>query len=195
MAKKGLSKLIIAKYSHSDGTTTYSEGNIPEKMSEYSLDITTTDNNNLYLDNEIAESEGGEFKEGTLAITTGELMPATSKLLLSIKENKITVGGESVTEYVFDDNTKSIEVGCGLIELHQNNNEEFYRAIWLNRVKFNIPGGSAKTKEDTVDWQLPEITGSVMRDAAGDHAWQCYADLPDEAKAVAYLKQKANIVA
>ena len=47
MAKKGLSKLIIAKYSHSGGTTTYSEGNIPEKMSEYSLDITTTDNNNL----------------------------------------------------------------------------------------------------------------------------------------------------
>ena len=110
MAKKGLSKLIIAKYSHSDGTTTYSEGNIPEKMSEYSLDITTTDNNNLYLDNEIAESEGGEFKEGTLTITTGELMPATSKLLLSIKENKITVGGESVAEYVFDDNTKSIEI-------------------------------------------------------------------------------------
>ena len=36
---------------------------------------------------------------------------------------------------------------------------------------------------------------TVMRDAAGDHAWQCYADLPDEAKAVAYLKQKANIVA
>ena len=34
-----------------------------------------------------------------------------------------------------------------------------------------------------------------MRDASGDHAWQCYADLPDEAKAVAYLKQKANIVA
>ena len=134
-------------------------------MSEYSLDITTTDNNNLYLDNEIAESEGGEFKEGTLTITTGELMPATSKLLLSIKENKITVSEESVTEYVFDDNTKSIEVGCGLIELHQNNNEEFYRAIWFNRVKFNIPGGSAKTKEDTVDWQLPEITGSVMRDA------------------------------
>lgn len=196
MAIKGLSKLVLAPYSASGNTVTYGSPVVQEKMASYSYTVERSSSDGLYLDNYEAEKDGGEFGSGTLTLGTGDLSNATSKAILDVKENSVTVGSSAVTELVFDDDTKGKELGVGVIELHQVDNQDFYRAVWFPRIQFDIPAGSANTKGASIDWQTPEITGSILRSAAfdnstGKHPWKATADFETEADALAYLQAKA----
>lgn len=197
MAKKGLSKLVFAKYNHNSNVVTYSEAVNTEKMAEYSTEIESGEKNNLYLDNDIAESDSAVFSSGTFNVTTGDLSNETSKLLYNVKEIEVTYGqGKKVTELVYDDSVTCNELGVGLIEMHQVDNADFYRAIWLTRVQFNVPSNAAVTKGQTVDWQTQEISGTILRSAAVDenntHPWQFTADFETEADALEYLMYKGG---
>lgn len=197
MAKKGLSKLVFAKYNATGNTVTYSEPINTEKMAEYSTEIEKSEANNLYLDNDIAETDGGVFNKGTFNVTTGDLSNETSKLLYNVKENEIQyASGKTASELVYDDSMQSQDLGVGLIEMHQVDSKTFYRAIWLSRVQFNIPSNAAVTKGDAIEWQTQEITGNILRSAAVDdsgiHPWQNTADLESEADALEYLMYKGG---
>lgn len=197
MAKKGLSKLVFAKYVANENDVTYSAPIITEKMAEYSTEIEASESNNLYLDNDIAETDGGVFSKGSINVTTGDLSSETSKLLYNVKEKEITFGGsKTATELIFDDEMQSQELGVGLIEMHQVGGTTFYRAIWLTRVQFNIPSSAAVTKGEAIEWQTQEISGSILRSAdVGDngvHPWQNTADLESENEALEYLMYKGG---
>lgn len=197
MAIKGLSKLVLASYSATGNTVTYGSPVVQEKMASYSYTVERASSDGLYLDNYEAEKDGGEFGSGTLTLGTGDLSNATSKAILDVKENSVTVGTSTVTELVFDDDTKGKELGAGIIELHQVDNQDFYRAVWFYRVQFDIPAGSANTKGASIDWQTPEITASIMRSDAydastGKHPWKSTADFTSEDDALAYLQSKAS---
>ena len=192
MAKKGLSKLVIAKYSAENDVVTYANPAIQEKLAEYSVELDSAEPNNLYLDNEIAETDGGTFVSGTLNLVTGDLSNETSKLFFNTKQTEITVGDKKITEITYDDEIKPQELGVGVIELHQVNNVEFYRAVWLDRVKFNLPNNAATTKGETVEWQTQEISGTIMRSDAAGHPWKHHADCSTEAEALTYLMYKGG---
>ncbi len=197
MAIKGLSKLVLASYSATGNTVTYGSPVVQEKMASYSYTVERASSDGLYLDNYEAEKDGGEFGSGTLTLGTGDLSNATSKAILDVKENSVTVGTSTVTELVYDDDTKGKELGAGIIELHQVDNQDFYRAVWFYRVQFDIPAGSANTKGASINWQAPEITASIMRSDAydastGKHPWKSTADFTSEDDALAYLQSKAS---
>lgn len=197
MAKKGLSRLFMAKHSSSGGTDSYTEGCENEKLASYSSDIEVAEKSNLYLNNGIAESSGGGFNTGTLTLETGDLSVETSKLILNVKEQSVDgIEAESdLKEVVFDDDMGDTPpyLGVGLIELHQVNGAEFHRAIVLPKVGFNIPSDSATTKGESIEWQTQEITGTIYRADGDKHPWKRYADCKTEATAVAYIKKLLNI--
>lgn len=200
MAVKGLSKLIVGKYNTDGNTVTYEHQTINEKLAEYSAEVESSESNDLFLDNAIAESDGGTFQSGTLSLTTGDLESDTSKLFFNIKEKEITLpNNKTVKEYTFDDEMNSTELGVGVIEMHQVNSITFYRAIFFARVKFNVPSSSATTKGESIEWQTQEIEGQIMRsdhvDDNGVHPWKHYADFPTEGEAMEYLKIKAGYIA
>ena len=158
MAKKGLSKLVFAKYKADGNNVTYSDPVISEKLAEYSTEIEAGDSNDLYLDDDIAESDSAAFSSGTFNVTTGDLSNDTSKLILNVKEKKIELpSGKSVTELTYDSDMQSAELGVGVIEMHQVDGKTFYRAVFLARVLFNIPSNAATTKGETVEWQTQEL--------------------------------------
>lgn len=197
MAKKGLSKLVFAKYNADKNTVTYSDAVITEKMAEYSTEIEKSEANNLYLDNDIAETDGGVFNKGTFNVTTGDLSNDTSKLLYNVKENEIQyANGKKVSELTYDDSMQSQDLGVGVIEMHQVDGVTFYRAVWLTRVQFNIHSNAAVTKGDAIEWQTQEITGNILRSAAVDdtglHPWQNTADFESENDALEYLMYKGG---
>lgn len=72
MATIGLSKPYYAVYSNTGSTVSYSNGGILAKAVEFSAEIENTDDNNLYADNAIAETDRS-FSGGTLTITTDDL--------------------------------------------------------------------------------------------------------------------------
>lgn len=198
MAIKGLSIPIVANYAASKNTVTYSNGIVAGAAVEYTASWTTSEANNLYADNKIKESEAGTFQSGELTLGTSDLTQDVSKLILGLKEATFSYGeSKRATELVYDDDMKNPYLGFGIIELHQNDDIDKYRAVFLPKVRFALPENTATTKGETVEWQTPSITGTIYRSDQSDsnykHPWMMDAWFETESDAIAYLKAKMNI--
>lgn len=146
MAIKGLSIPIVANYAASENTVTYSNGIVAGAAVEYTASWTTSEANNLYADNKIKESEAGTFQSGELTLGTSDLTQDVSKLILGLKEATFSYGeSKEATELVYDDDMKNPYLGFGIIELHQNDDVDEYRAVFLPKVRFALPENTATT--------------------------------------------------
>ena len=196
MAIKGLSIPVVGKYSNSSGTVTYSTPTIANKAVEYSIAWTVGDDNPLFADNNIAENDKGTFQSGTLTLVTADIDQELSMLLLGTKTATDNVGDESVTVQVFDDSQSAPYLGFGIIELHQENDVDEYRAVFLNKVFFNIPENAATTRGETIEWQTPTITATIQRSdevsSAKSHPWMEDAWFETESAALAWLQYKCG---
>ena len=198
MAKVGLSKPYYAVYSEGSGTPTYSAGAVMGKATEANIEIDTADNNNLYGDNGIAETDV-LFAGGTLTLSTTDLSPEVSAAILGITPAAVSeitgVTDEDVKELVFDDNQVTPYLGVGFIVKHIVNGVTKWRGIVLTKVIFSVPPDSATTQGETIEWQVPELTGTIMRDDSAAHAWKREAMFTTEAQAETYIKDRLSIVA
>lgn len=196
MAIKGLSIPVVGNYTNTSGTVTYSNPLVADKAISYSLTVESGDDNPLYADNMIAENDKGTFQNGTLTLGTADIPQSLSIRLLGTKTVTDTVGADSVTVQVFDDDATPPTLGFGIIELHQVSDVDKYRAVFLNKVYFNIPENSATTKGESIEWQTPEIEGVVMRsdEVTADriHPWMEDAWFDSEAAALAWLQFKCG---
>lgn len=194
MAIKGLSKPIMGKYVNTNGVITYTERKTVGHAIEYSVDISTSDDNPLYADNLVVEHDFGTFSGGTLKLKTSELSAEISAWLLGLTTVTVTVGsGQSavqVTEYQYNDSTTPLVIGVGLIEEHQINDVNKYRSVFICKCKARIPAGAATTRGEKIDWQVPEIEFDVERSEAENHPWKQEAWHDSETAALAYLETK-----
>ncbi len=201
--KTGLSYLVVAPYKYDEATddVTYGEGSITARMAEYKVDVEVEEDNNCYLDNQIAETAPGRMKSATLTVSTGEFDAKMSKMLLNAKEISETVGGKEVKGIAFDDDMVSPPVGSGLIEEHVFHGKYFYRAFLFPKTTYKIPAGAATTRAETIDWQTQELTATIMRSEEKEtdgtpalhHPWQKYWDCDTEKEAMDLLKQILNV--
>ena len=67
MATIGLSKPYYAIYAEAGGVVSYSDGAVMGKATEANISIETTEDNNLYGDNGLAETDR-RFANGTLTL-------------------------------------------------------------------------------------------------------------------------------
>lgn len=196
MAIKGLSIPICGEYNNNNGAVTYSNPLVVNKAVEYSVAWTVGDNNPLYADNGIAENDKGTFQSGELTLTTADLPQELSLKILGTIQITETVGEKEVTVQIFDDKRNSPYLGFGLIELHQESDVDQYRAIFLNKIFFNLPENAATTKGETIDWQTSQITAAIMRSdevsANRVHPWMEDAWFESEADALGWLKYKCG---
>lgn len=198
MAKVGLSKPYYAVYSAGSGTPSYSEGAVMGKATEANIEIDTSDNNNLYADNGIAETDV-QFAGGTLTLSTDDLSTDVSAAILGITPSPLSeitgVTDEGVNELVFDDNQVTPYLGVGFIVKHIVGGVTKWRGIVLTKVIFSVPADSATTQGETIEWQVPELTATIMRDDSATHPWKKEAMFTTEAQAEAYIKNRLGIVA
>lgn len=196
MAIKGLTNPVIGQYSYNGSTVSYERGFVCGHAIEYGLEIETSDDNPLYGDDRIIENDYGTFNTGTLTLNTSDLTQQLSKMLLNLKEIQVSVGDASVTELVYDDDAKQTPKGFGIIETHQINDVNQYRAVILCKVTPHIPAEAATTKGETIEWQTKEIEFTVSRsdeDSANyKHPWMRDAWFNTHADALNYLKYMLN---
>lgn len=199
MAKIGLSYPLFAKYTNTAGTVTYSDGQLLGHAIEIDISAETSEDNNLYGDNMIVESDAGTFNSGTLTFTTSELTPEMSAWLLGAKEVSRTVGGSTVSEVVFDDDLAPAYVGFGGIIKHKINNAIKWQPIVLCKIQPRIPDDAAVTQEDEIEWQTHEIEFGIFRSdevvsEGVNHPWKVMpkAMYDTEAAAQAYLNAVLN---
>ncbi len=192
MAIKGLAVPIIGKYSNSNGRVTYSAATVAGAAVEYGVSWEVSDDNPLYADNGIKENDSGTFQSGELTLGTDDLSKNISILILGLKTKSVTYGSAKTVEVtVYDDDAEAPYFGFGIIEMHQINNKNSYRAVFLPKVQFKLPENAATTKGESIEWQTPSITASVFRsdevNEENRHPWMEDAWFEDEASAIEYL--------
>lgn len=198
MATIGLSKPYYAIYSALSGTVTYSTGGIMGKAIEANIEIETSEDNNLHADNAIAETDK-TFTGGTLTLSTDELSQEVTKAMLGVTETPITeitgVTDEDVNELIWNDDQRTPYLGIGMIIKKMVAGVIKWRAVILTKVMFNIPADAATTQGESIEWQTPELTGTIMRDDSAKHTWKMEATFTTEAQAEAYIKDRLSITA
>lgn len=184
----GFSLPYVAKYAASEGTVTYSNGMKLARGVEVSISPESTDDNNFYADNVLAESDSGRFTGGELTLTVDGLLIAAEQLIMGLP----TSGQDGWTAYGDDQNAP--DLGVGFIVRYMSDGVTTYVPIVLAKVKFAPIEINAATQEEEIDWQNTELTGTIMRGEDANHNWKFVgADVATEKAAEDALKTKLGI--
>ena len=196
MATIGLSKPYYAVYSATGSTVSYASGGVMGKATEANIEIETSEDNNLYADNGIAETDR-QFTGGTLTLSTDDLSQEVSKAILGLTEQAVgTIEGvtdEDVQELIYDETQQTPYLGVGFIVKKVRGGVTMWRGVILTKVMFSIPSDSATTQGESIEWQVPELSATIMRDDSATHMWKREATFTTEAQAEAYIKARLNI--
>ena len=190
MANIGLSKPYYAIYSNTGSTVSYADGGLLGKAVELSMELEGADANILYADNGPAES-ASQFAGGTLTITTDDLLPEPTAAILGLTLQEIDndeITTPTPKELVFGDAQVIPYVGFGVIVKKQQSNVTKWMGIVYPKVQFSNPGIEVTTQGETIEWQTPEPSATIMRDDTTAHNWCRHALLDSEADAEAYVK-------
>jgi phi13 family phage major tail protein len=196
MAVIGLSKPYYGIYSATGNAVSYANGAVMGKATEANIEIDTTEDNNLYADNGIAETDRS-FAGGTLTLSTDDLSQEVTKAILGLTETAITgiegVTDTTVKELVYDDTQTTPYLGVGFIVKKKVGGAYKWRAVVLSKVMFSVPADAATTQGESIEWQVPELSATIMRDDSETHMWKREATFTTEAQAEAYIKARLNI--
>jgi len=187
MAQIGLKYLICSKLTEVGSVATYDTGLVMSKAIKADLSIEINEGT-LYADDQIVESIK-EFKSGKLTLNGDHLSYETRSLILG--HTLETIGTTQNKKLVAKGVDDGAFVGVGFYATTINGGVRRYRAIWLSKVKFGIPGESLETKGDVINFQTPVIEGTILTDVTG--VWKTEATFDTEAEAEAFLNDLANI--
>lgn len=198
MAIKGLAIPVFGDYNFDGNKVYFTDGFVCGKAVEYAVDTENSDDNPLHADDEVAEHDYGIFAGGTLTLNTTDLDYPSSKRLLNLKEVERTIGDVQVKELVYDDDASPKSKGFGIIETHQINDIDQYRAVILPKVTPRNPAEAATTKGESIEWQTKELECAVERTEEYSenykHPWKYEAWFDTRDKAFEYLKTILNVL-
>lgn len=191
MAKIGLSKPRAAVYNASGSEVAYSNPLVIGKYTAFGLTVESSDDNNLYADNAIAETDPS-FDGGTATLTTDDLVPEIMATILGLTSEGITTITENSTWKVWDDSQNIPFLGIGGVIKRKLNGVINYQGFVLPKVQFVNPALNLATQGQTISWQTQELTANILRSDSTDHRWfmmSTFFATEDEADAVvlAYL--------
>lgn len=184
----GFSKPYVALYGESGGTITYTSGQLLARGVDVTINPESSDDNNFYADNVLAESDAGTFTGGTVSLTVDGLLTATKKLIFGLP----TADAEGWTAY--GDDMAIPYVGIGYIARTMSDGVTAYVATVLAKCRFNQPEDAAATQEDEIDWQTQSLEAVIMRGDDANHNWKFESsEFSTEAAAEAALRTKLGI--
>ena len=185
----GYSMPIVAKYTFSSNTISYSNVMPLARGVEVSMEVETGDATNFYADNTIAEAVAGQFNGATATLTVDGLKDSARNLIAGITTTgTITVDTETVNTVVYDDLQVIPYVGIGFVVRYMENGVTSYAPIILPKAQFSPEGLDEATQGESVEFQTTELQATVMRADDANHSWKVVAEDQDtEADAVAVI--------
>jgi len=186
----GYSMPRVALYSAEGNTVTYTNVQPLARGVDVSIEPETADSNDFYADNVLAETASGQFSGGTLTLNVDGLKDAARTLIMGLPTaTEVTVGGEKVNVFDYDNRQVIPYVGVGFVVRYMEEGVTSYMPVVLPKVQFAVEGLEAATQEDEIDWQTQELTASIMRDDTTEQKWRRVAAAQTtEAKAVAVIE-------
>ena len=179
----GFSKPYVAIYSNAGTVVTYSSAQPLARGVSVNLQPESSEDNNFYADNIVAESGAGEFIGGTVELEVDGLFRDTEDLIFGAPA--------AVDGWVADgDQSNPPFCGTGFIVRWMSEGVTTFQPVVLPKVKFTIPEEERATQEDEIDWQTTTLTATVMRDDTAAKNWRYRgSSFSTEAEAEEALKE------
>lgn len=184
----GFSKPYVAKYAEAGGVITYSDGQLLARGVRVSAEPESSDNNNFYADNIVAESDAGTFTGGTVTLTVDGLLQDAEKLIQGL-------GAADADGFInYDDDQAIPYVGIGFIVESMSDGVRYFTPVIFTKTRANQLTTEAETEGETIDWQTQEIEFSIFRDDSAKRRWKRVGgELASEAAAEAAIKDVFGI--
>lgn len=165
----GFSKPYVAKYTTTGGTVSYTDEMVLARGVSVSLDIESSDDNNFYADNQVAESASGVFSSGTVTLTVDGTKAAARRLIFGLPAASTATGSAGLVLY--GDSMVVPDVGIAWVARYMSEGVTSYVPQIIPKAKFQLPTKEAATQEDEIDWQTEELVATIMRDDTANHTW------------------------
>ena len=202
MAGIGMYGVFYAKAVVKNGIVTgYTGGTkLMGKAISAGFEPSTPEDNPLYANNGEAENDSSGASGGTLTLTLDRLtMDAAADLYgLQVVETQVMVNGEQVTGrgLRYTGTEQSAPVGVAFIRMNQEDGVRKHEVVLYRRGTFSMPSDNAKTMGETIEWQTPEISGSIMgMEGEGTNAWYETMVFPSQAAAITYIETIFGVIA
>lgn len=202
MAGIGMYGVFYAKATVQNGVVTgYTGGTkMMGKAVSASFEPNTPDDNPLYANNGEAENDSSGASGGTITMILDRLaLDAAADLYgLQVVETQVTVNGEQVTGrgLRYTGMEQSTPVGVAYIRMNQEDGVRKHEVVLYRRATFSMPSENAQTMGESIEWQTPEISGSVMGvEGDGTNPWYETMVFPTQAAAIAYVESVLGIMA
>ena len=185
----GYSQPIVAKYSYSDNTISYSNITPLARGVEVQMEVEIGDATNFFADNTIAEAVAGQFNGATATLTVDGLKDNARNLIAGLVTTKqIPVNSSTVSAKVYDDLQVIPYVGIGFVVRYMENGTTTYAPIILPKAQFSPESLTAATQGESVEFQTTELQATIMRADDANHSWKIVAeDQATEAAAIAVI--------
>lgn len=184
----GFSNPYVATYSAEGGTIKFGTPTVLARGVSVQIEPESSDDNNFYADNQLAETDSGRFTGGTTTLTVDGLFITAKKLIYGLP-----VAGEDGWT-AFGDEQKTPYVSIGFIVKSRSNGNDIYQPIIILKNKFQEASTGAETQGEEIDWQTQELTASTMRSDNSTHDWKWEGkDFASEDEALSALKTKMGI--
>ena len=196
MAGIGMYGVYFSKATIANGVVTgYAGVQTMGKAISASFEPSTPDDNPLYANNAVAENDSSGASGGTLTLTLDRLTQDAAADLygLTVEDVEVTVGetpGTQVegTALKYTGTEQSAPVGVAFIRQNQVDGVRNHEVILYRRVTFSMPADNAQTMGESIEWQTPEISGTVMGlEGDGSKAWFEQVIFPTQEAAIAYI--------
>ena len=196
MAGIGMYGVYYSKATIADGVVTgYAGVQTMGKAISASFEPNTPDDNPLYANNAVAENDSSGASGGTLTLTLDRLTQDAAADLygLTVEDVDVTVGDSPGTQVdgtalKYTGTEQSAPVGVAFIRQNQVDGVRNHEVILYRRVTFSMPADNAQTLGESIEWQTPEIEGTVTGlEGDGTNAWFEQAVFPSQAAAIQYL--------
>lgn len=190
MAGIGLYGVYYSKATMADGAVSaYSGVQTMGKAISATFEPKESNANVLYANNGIAERDAAASAGGTLNLTLDRLSQAAHADLFGLTQQSATVGDVTGTGFDYDGDELANPVGVAFVRwMQEDNSRAHYEAVIFSHVLFNPPSDSYQTLGETVEWQTPEISGTVSGGAiTGTYPWKKVYQFPDQASCITFI--------
>ena len=190
MVTTGFSRIHVAVYANNGGTVSYSQCVELARAKSMELSVETTDVNNYYANNQLAESDPASFKSGSLKVGVDGLSGTEEAMILGITESTMQVGVKEVKVVKFGKKMNPPYMGVGAVKRMQMNGVVSYRPVILTKARFAVPADAAETQEENINWQNQDLEATIMRDDTAEANWKIIPaeNMTTEEEAVAFIK-------
>lgn len=186
----GYSLPYVAKYhDNGDGTTSYSDGQQLARGVSVNVSPESSDNNNFFANNIIAENDAGTFTGGQATLTVDGLLQEAEQMIQGLQ----AADADGFINY--DDDQQAPYLGVGFIIKSRSDNVDYYTPVILTKTVCSQIETAAETQGEEIDWQTQDLVFNIYKDDSTKRRWKRVGgELTSEALAEAAIKNVFGIV-